>query len=172
MADSHFEIPDEEYRHLRERLITFFRLNGRYDPEANADEVICRTVRRLREGAQLDASLAAFCLGIARNVLREARKERLPIALASDPVGEKGRGFANLSRVEQVFLLNECLSTLPPAERKLLLEYHLGDRADLAKRRNQSPNALRIQIHRISKAVLRSVQAPRQEMRHPKDEAS
>jgi hypothetical protein len=59
-----------------------------------------------------------------------------------------------------MLLLNECLHSLPPEEQRLLLEYHLGDRILLAKRRKQSPNALRIQVHRIARKVLKSVQTP------------
>jgi|ERR1017187_7617864 DNA-directed RNA polymerase specialized sigma24 family protein len=160
MAEPDLDIPDEEYRSIRERLITFFRVHRRTDPEAHADEVIYRAIRRIREGASIDPSLRAFCLGVARNVLRESFKEKELQELSKDPSDERGGEFAHLSRVEQMLLLNECLHSLPPDERRLFLEYHLGDRQLLAKRRNQSPNALRIQVHRIARKVLKSVQPP------------
>jgi len=159
MAEPDLDIPEEQYREIRERLVTFFRVHRRTDPETHADEVIYRAVRRLREGATADPSLRAFCLGVARNVLRETFKERAPQELSKDPSDERGGGFAQLNRVEQVVLLNECLQSLPAPEQKLLLEYHLGDRTLLARRRKQSPNALRIQVHRIARKVLKSVQS-------------
>jgi len=172
MAESEINFPEEEYRSIRERLITFFRLHRRTDPETCADEVICRAVRRLREGANIDPSLRAFCLGVARNVLRESFKEKAPEELSAEPSDQREGQFARLSRVEQILLLNECLHSLPPEERRLLLEYHLGDRQLLARRHNQSANALRIRVHRIARKVLKSVQPqPGRGETHPKHPA-
>jgi hypothetical protein len=160
MAEAETDIPEEQYRKIRERLITFFRVHRRPDPETHADEVVCRVVRRLREGASIAPSLSAFCLGVARNVLREGFKEKTTEELSQDPPDERGGDFAHLSRVEQMLLLNECLHSLAPEERRLLLEYHLGNRQLLAKRRQQSPNALRIQVHRLVRKILKAVQTP------------
>ena len=161
MAEPDVNIPDEQYRKVRDRLITFFRLHRRPDPESHADEVICRAVRRIREGATIDTSLAAFCLGVARNVLREGFKEKTSQELSIEPPDERGGRFLGLNPVEQGLLVNECLEVLPCDDRKLFLDYHMEDRLTLARRRGQSANALRIQVHRICKSILESVGASR-----------
>jgi hypothetical protein len=155
MAMPSVDIPEEQYYAIRRRLVTFFRMSGSHDPESLADEVIFRTVRKIKEGASIDSPLPSYCLGVARNVLREARKKPPLEELSHEPADRPGRGFANLNRVEQMVFLYDCLSPLSATERRLWLEYHLGDRAKLAVVRGQTPNALRIQIHRITNSILR-----------------
>ena len=158
MADREMDISEAQYSRVRGRLVTFFRMNRSYDPEALADEVIYRTVKRISGGIQIDCELSSFCLGVARNLLRESRKKPEFQEITHDPSDSAGRGFANLSRVEQIILLNECLQALPREKRHVLLEYHMGDREKLARERNQSPNALRIEVHRSMKDILWSLQ--------------
>lgn len=154
-------IADEEYRAIRERLVVFFRVNGRSDPESLADEAIFRAVRRFNQGVEFQADLLpAYCLGIARNVLLESFKEHKFETMPPD-VPEPGAG--KLSRVEQIILLHDCLHSLNPDDRRLWLQYHLSDRHELARVRNQTPNALRIQIHRITRAILRSLRTKPQQ---------
>jgi DNA-directed RNA polymerase specialized sigma24 family protein len=157
MADRGMDISEEQYRRVRDRLITFFRMNGSYDPEALADEVVYRTLRRIEDGIQIDCELSLFCLGVARNVLRESRKKQEFQEITHDPSDSTARRFGNLSRVEQVILLNDCLQILPQEKRRVLLEYHMGDREKLARDRNQTANALRIEVHRSMKDILSSV---------------
>jgi DNA-directed RNA polymerase specialized sigma24 family protein len=161
------DIPEQEYRRIRERLVTFFRLNGTQDPEGYADEVICRTVRRVTEGAEIDPNLTAFCIGIARNVLLESRKGKKFQELPADLPGKPDWSFGHLSHVEQVIFLHDCLRVLSPEHRTLFLEYHLGDRLKLAERRNLSKNALRIQVHRIAKSILDRIRASKEEDSNP-----
>ena len=52
-----------------------------------------------------------------------------------------------------IFYLKECLGALPPADRELLAEYHLEDRAALAGRLGTTPNGLRLRVFRISRKL-------------------
>ena len=165
MADHSVDISEHDYRQVRERLVTFFRMGGCFDPEALADEVVYRTLRRIADGVHLNCELASFCLGIARNVLREWRKKHQFQELTHDPSDSPGRGFANMNRTELGLWLQDCLRALPEEKRSVLLEYHMGDRRELAQKRDKSPNALRIEIYRLTQEILQSVQSRTQKGR-------
>jgi len=140
------------YKTLRAKLKLFFRHRLATDPEGLTDEVIFRVIRRLAEGATAP-NLAAFCFGVASNVLREAHRRREPVELES--VRESGPPPSphQLTAQETAILLQECLSALSPADRSVLTEYYTGDRAALADKLGVTPNALRLMVFRAKQRI-------------------
>jgi len=142
-----------QYAALRSRLIKYFRWNRAADAENLADETICRVLRRIAGGAGIHTELGKYCLGVAANVLRETWKAPKQEDLEPGSAGPRPLRPGALNPVEQAIYLKECLGALPPADRELLAEYHLEDRAALAGRLGTSANGLRLRIFRISRKL-------------------
>jgi DNA-directed RNA polymerase specialized sigma24 family protein len=151
----------ERYEAIRERLLCFFRWRRAAGPEALTDETFDRVCRRLVGGETIRAGdVGRYCLGVARNVMREAwdrERRRGPqedfwarestLASPAEPPGEESPALACLHR---------CLDSLPPETRDLVLLYYEFDgreqidrRREIASRLGIAPNALRIRLHRV-----------------------
>jgi len=143
----------EQYATVRSRLIKYFRWNRAADAENLADETICRVLRRVAGGAGIHTELGKYCLGVATNVLRETWKAPKQEDLEPDRAGPRPLPPGSLNPVEQSIYLRECLGALPAADRELLAEYHLEDRAALAERLGTSANGLRLRVFRISRKL-------------------
>jgi len=155
--------PDREfagtrYQELRRRLVTVFEYRRCSQPEELADQTLDRAARKLLEmGSEFVGSdPARFVFGVAWNVARESfrRPSTLPLPerweavspVASEADDERERAC-----------LDRCLEELAAPDRDLILGYHQGEksarirrRSELARERGQSPNALRLKVHRIT----------------------
>jgi DNA-directed RNA polymerase specialized sigma24 family protein len=143
----------EQYASVRSRLIKYFRWNRAADAENLADEVICRVLRRIAGGAGIHTELGKYCLGVAANVLRETWKWPKQEELEPDQACLRPLQPHSLNPVEESIYLKECLGALPVADRELLADYHLEDRAALAGRLGTTANGLRLRIFRISRKL-------------------
>src|SRR5262249_33819538 len=78
-----------EYIRLHHKLTFFFDSHGAFPPEELADETLDRVMRILDEGEREIVDIPRYCLGVARNVLRETWKKRppepLPDSLSNQP---------------------------------------------------------------------------------------
>jgi DNA-directed RNA polymerase specialized sigma24 family protein len=148
-----FDCPQgaEEYFHLRARLVGHFRSRGCRDPEDLADEVFLRALCRAGDGALAENGLAAYCYGIAANVLKESRRTVVHVDLiCASRLASVGENR------DAPILLEQCLRRLRPSERRLLTDYELGDKEDRAKLAVQlgtSPNGLRIRACRLREHI-------------------
>jgi len=140
----------KKYEDVRRKLIKIFTCQRCANAEELADVTITRVIKKVPEIADSYKGdpLLDFC-GVARNVYLEQFKQRptpMPMPVP-DPPEEKERRY---------ICLDECLSRLTPAERRMVLEYYHEDKAKkielrkkMAARLGVEPNALRIKMHRI-----------------------
>jgi hypothetical protein len=119
--------PDAEeagsrYARLHKKLAGFFSLKGISDPASAADETIDRAALKILGGA-LVPDVNKYCLGIARNLI----KERYRIAQREHSAFLKFIGDladATNEQVERIYLiLKPCFEQLASEEQELLLAY-------------------------------------------------
>jgi DNA-directed RNA polymerase specialized sigma24 family protein len=158
---------EAKYVALRKRLVFFFRHYDVPDAEDAADETLTRALRKIGEGAVVTTELPNYCFGVARNIVKERKHERVGAELRPDvPVAPQPP--ATLTPVEQGVLIGQCLCSLTSGERELLMSYFVEDRADLANRLGISPNGLRIRVHRLMQNVRHRIQAAAERKRRNK----
>lgn len=156
--DADHERAGARYRDLHRRLVKFFEWQGVPDAEDQADEVLDRLLRKIGEGEAI-ANVDAYALAIARCVLLEARKrlereaEILRLVQPAD-AEEPQLGDDDAERQQQCF--DECLATLSPTNRTIILHYYTGERREKIEARRELAaslgidlNALRVRAHRI-----------------------
>ncbi len=155
------------YGQLRRRLERLFEWRGARFPEDLVDETITRVARRLEEGVEIrsDDPFRYFC-GVAHLVYKEVLRERRKERSLRDPAAWPPQGPAPDDEPEddRLVWLNECLETLPPESRELILAYHEGERRQrienrkaIAERLDIPLNALRIRVHRVRAKLERCV---------------
>src|SRR6185295_14414719 len=97
-----------------------FISNGLSDAEHYADVAIDRVIKRLPEiRATYVGDPAKYFHGVARNVIREARRQREIAVDVLPPV------LPPASRSETSECLSRCLELLSPDKRAFILDYHL-----------------------------------------------
>lgn len=139
------------YKQLRSKLIKYFQWNRCGDPESLADETITRALKTVIKGTEIRAdNRYYFIYAIAKNVrneyIRREIKDRNLLDNFHEPTVE-------LKDAEDCYV--ECLLNLPADKLKLLHEYFLDKRnsEQLAEELGITINALRLQIHRLKKAL-------------------
>jgi DNA-directed RNA polymerase specialized sigma24 family protein len=154
--DADRERAANRYEEIRRRLIKFFSCRQCAAAEDLTDETMNRVARKVQEGPPhlyvLDA--ASYFYGVAHNVYLEhvRRKPAAPPPPLPTPTEEVEREQA---------CLELCLEKLAPRSRELISEFYREDgqakidhRKRLAGRLGLTPNALRIQAHRIRVVLL------------------
>jgi DNA-directed RNA polymerase specialized sigma24 family protein len=154
--------PGQRYEDIRRRLIKFFEWNGCSGAaEDLADITFDRVARLLDEGREITTKdIFAFILGVARNIAREYKGKIRPGSLDQLPSWQlPSQPTATDDEIEneQLFrCFDKCAARLSEMDRKLIIEYYVGDksvkienRRGLAQSLRISPNALRIRAHRI-----------------------
>ena len=120
------------YEDLRRTLIRFFEWRGAPFPEEHADETLDRVARRLGEGVNV-ANIGGYAYSVAKLVLLETRKgpdsRRAPVdvvtVLPARPVSQAA------DEIEpRLACLDECLRSLPPESRALIVENYRDDKRE------------------------------------------
>lgn len=151
--------PDSEqaavrYEEIRRRLIRFFNCRKCVDADALTDETMNRVARKVQEGLTYIGKTAPYFYGVAQNVYLEYIRKDTPVLLPPPPrlTEEVERDHA---------CLEQCLGRLRPRSRELIREFYRDEkqakiehRKRLAERLEMTPNALRIQAHRIRLVLL------------------
>jgi DNA-directed RNA polymerase specialized sigma24 family protein len=138
------------YGHLRQRVVGLHRWWGAGDPDGLADLTLDRAARKLQEGASVErGDFGAYVRGVARMVFYEAARQPQPVGLDREPLEE-----SRAAEQAPLDCLDECLASLDPAERKLVLRYYDGrdqitERRHLAREMGMTPAALRLRTHRL-----------------------
>lgn len=145
----------EKYENIYHVLIKIFSWSGCSDPEGLADETINRVIHRLPEIVDSyvgDPSL--YFYGVAKNVIREYRRQSGPMPLASglDLRDEPSDKIPELA----LDCLDRCLGMLSAQNRELITKYYSIDKKEravdikgLSAESGLSINALRISLHQI-----------------------
>lgn len=153
----------ERYEKIRLRLIRIFACRGCCESEDLADEtvnVVLSKMDWLLENYVGDPAL--YFYGVAKKI-HPPKPKPLPDPPAPDP---------DPAQLEQVCgYLDDCLDTLPSADRDVILRYHQGDKQEKIQNRKKlaeelkiSRNALRIKVchlhARLKQCVERRLQQP------------
>lgn len=149
--DSEREKAGRRYEVIRAGLIRLFVSNGLSDAEHYADVVIDRVIKRLPEiRATYVGDQAKYFHGVARNVVREARRQK-EIATDVLPVLD-----AVPNRTETSECLSKCLELLPPDKQAFILDYHLfkghekiAHHREMAGELSITEGALRTRAHHL-----------------------
>ena len=165
------------YETARKKLIRFFEWNTVLSAEDWADETLNRVARRIDEGQSID-NLIAYIWGVARRVLKEAKKasDRAPIPLEDAPPIPQENVSQIIDPDARQICFDRCLEELPAESRGLILEYYQGEgaakikhRQDLADKLGTPLNALRIRVHRTRKTLEKCI-AECLQARHSRNE--
>jgi RNA polymerase sigma factor (sigma-70 family) len=152
---------------IRRKLACFFSARGCADAEDLAVETLLRVAGRCRDvDTSGHADRTGYFYGVARNVLHEWQRrssadvtgrDEFRAELVRAPVPDS-RAWAEKEAVYRQ--LASCLAKLTERARSLILSYYTGDQAAkiehhraLAGEYGKSLNSLRIEVHRIRKAV-------------------
>jgi len=145
------------YTRLHQKLAGFFQLRGLSDPGDAADDTLDRAAARLASGADAP-DLAKYCLGIARNIVRERWRREQREELVAQEFIAAAPGAEEEEEVRRIYLvLKPCLEELTADERELLMAYcHVArgraraeHRRLLAERRQTTVLALRMRVMRL-----------------------
>lgn len=139
-----------KYEEIRRRLVKIFASRGCPTPEELVDESIDRVARKAAELAfTYEGDPALYFYGVARRVYLESLKKR-PAPAPPPP------SSSSQERQQELDCLDECMRSLPPAQRTLIYDYYreekrakIEQRRALAARLGIGVNALRIRAHRI-----------------------
>lgn len=154
----------EQYEHIRNGLVRFFRFRGSQDPAVMADETINRValkIHKLDVGPKVKKInvFYGFATKIHLESLSAAEKKEVqfePDVHDRDVKVEESRD----SEERMHLCLEGCLLKLAPAESALILRYYsgsevarLGLRKSLAKDMGLSTGALHTKVCRIRNAL-------------------
>jgi RNA polymerase sigma factor (sigma-70 family) len=139
------------YEDIRRKLIRFFVCRGCAEPEDLADTTIDRVNRAIDQPSfQYVGDPTLYFYGVAKKVRLEyiRREARIPESI---PPTDNSLPDWRLGEV-----LERCLSSLPPSDRQLLLDYYDYEPGEKGSRRQRLAeqldipmNALRIRLHRL-----------------------
>lgn len=150
------DLAGAEYERIRARLVRLFEWRGVDAPETFADETLNRTARKISEGVRIE-NVSNFVGGVARNVLLESFHERTREQKKLAEFADSETHFRLADEDERVPCFRECLDALPEKDGSLIVDYYnrtddvprIKQRKDLAAKMGESPNALRIRVHRL-----------------------
>ena len=148
----------EKYESIRLKLMRYFLWCGVVSPDVETDETINRVARKIQEGENI-SNLNAYIYGVAKNVYSEwLKKQSRNQQMSEDenqieaPEPEEEDPDA----VQRRTCLDSCLQNLAEQSRVVIIEYYHFEKKDKSKHRKElaskqgvTPNALRINVHRI-----------------------
>lgn len=170
------ELPatDEEFKKLRNPLLTYFAGRGLSPAEDFADEVILRVVTKISEGEVIE-NINKYAYGVAKFVCLEKYKEPKNIslditgAIGNDRDDTAGRILDDLivkpiveEESIQSACLKKCLKVIKTDKREMLMAFyetkdfdktHVDKRKEIADRYQMSIDTLYTNVCRIRKTV-------------------
>jgi DNA-directed RNA polymerase specialized sigma24 family protein len=150
----------EKYEQIRYRLRRFFIWHGARWPDELTDETFDRVAGRLAGGEIIrGADAGRYCLGVGRNILREAwRRERRtgPERTVDDLAGLIAQPSSEPDQEVRFDCLERCLSELGDEGRDLVLQYYEREGTEkidahraLAAQLGLAPSTLRMRLYRL-----------------------
>jgi DNA-directed RNA polymerase specialized sigma24 family protein len=144
---------------IQRKLVNFFEWNLRHSAEDLAQETLRRVMDRLRDpAANIYVPIEFFCIGVARNVLKEARKAKPETPVDSemlDSLQQLASSSYSTPYEERVYdeLLSQCRRVVREEDIELIQEWEYTTAAELARRFSTTEGAIRIRIYHIRRKL-------------------
>ena len=137
----------EKYEAVRRKLIKFLAWWGSDFPEDHADETINRVTRKLLAQEEI-IDINKYFLGVARLVYAEHVKERVRNREAFDVVAQRRAAAEHPGHREARFeCYEQCLQTLPEANRDLVIKYYQQGGGSKSNERHELAQRMGIQLN-------------------------
>ena len=145
----------EKYLEIRTNLTRFFEWRGCSFPEDHADEAFNRIAKKIDEGEQI-LNPAGYAMGVARLLLLEIMKSRQREQSALNEIGTASEAYVAADDGEdRLDCLRDCLQTLSPDNRELILQYYQGEKSEKIQNRKQLLDRLGIPVNTLRMRALR-----------------
>lgn len=162
--------PDEannRYLRLHQKLVGYFALNGMYDPAHDADDALDRAAEKIVNRVHIP-DIEKFCIGIARNIVRERRRKKMreeSVFLKFFEQSQNNNTEAVVDRIAN--LMKPCFEQLSSDDQILLTTYcqvppgidRAEHRRQLAANLGSTISALRIRVTRLRRGLANCVKA-------------
>jgi DNA-directed RNA polymerase specialized sigma24 family protein len=149
------ESAGQKYLEIRNNLTRFFEWRGCSFPEDHADETINRMAKRLAEGEEI-ANHSGYAIGVARLLLMEINKGRQREQAALAEIGTMPDVYVPAEDDEgRLNCLRNCLQTLSPDNRELILQYYQGEKGEKIDNRKKLLERLAIPVNTLRMRALR-----------------
>jgi DNA-directed RNA polymerase specialized sigma24 family protein len=145
----------EKYLDLRTNLTRFFEWRGCSFPEDHADETINRMAKKVAEGEEI-LNPSGYAMGVARLLLLEILKSRQREQSALNELGTVPEASVEADDGEgRLACLQNCLQTLSPDNRELILQYYQGEKSEKIQNRKKLIERLGIPVNTLRMRALR-----------------
>ena len=145
----------EKYLEIRTNLTRFFAWRGCPFPEDHADETFNRIAKKIDEGEGI-LNPTGYAMGVARLLLLEIIKSRQREQSALNEIGAASEAYvAADDGEERLECLRNCLQTLPPDNRELILQYYQGEKSEKIRNRKKLLDRLGIPVNTLRMRALR-----------------
>ena len=145
----------EKYLEIRRNLTRFFEWRGCSFPEDHADETFNRLARKIDEGEQI-LNPAGYAMGVARLLLLEIMKSRQREQTALNEIGTASDVYVAADDGEdRLECLRNCLQTLSPDNRELILQYYQGEKGEKIQNRKKLLEQLGVPVNTLRMRALR-----------------
>jgi DNA-directed RNA polymerase specialized sigma24 family protein len=149
------ESGSEKYLEIRGNLTRFFEWRGCSFPEDHADETINRVAKKVAEGEEI-LNPAGYAMGVARLLLLEVLKGRQREQSALTEIGKSSEVYEAEDDGEgRLACLRNCLQTLSPDNRDLILQYYQGEKSEKIQNRKKLMERLGIPVNTLRMRALR-----------------
>src|SRR5215470_11269392 len=149
------ESAGQKYLEIRNNLTRFFEWRGCAFPEDHADETINRMAKRVAEGEEI-LNHSGYAMGVARMLLLEINKGRQREQSALAEIGAAPDAYVEANDDEsRLDCLRNCLQTLSPDNRELILQYYQGEKGEKIDNRKKLIERLGIPVNTLRMRALR-----------------
>jgi DNA-directed RNA polymerase specialized sigma24 family protein len=146
----------EKYLEIRGNLTRFFEWRGCSYPDDHADETINRIARKIEEGEQIQ-NPSGYAMGVARLLCLELMKSRQREQTALNEIGTSSEAYAvpDDCGEDRLNCLQNCLQTLSPDNRELILQYYQGEKSEKIQNRKKLMDRLGVPVNTLRMRALR-----------------
>jgi DNA-directed RNA polymerase specialized sigma24 family protein len=149
------ESGSEKYLEIRGNLTRFFEWRGCPFPEDHADETMNRVAKKVAEGEEI-LNPAGYAMGVARLLLLEIVKGRQREQSALTEIGRESEAYEAEDDGEgRLTCLRNCLQTLSPDNRDLILQYYQGEKSEKIQNRKKLMERLGVPVNTLRMRALR-----------------
>src|SRR5215216_8166780 len=149
------ETAGQKYLQIRNNLARFFAWRGCSFPEDHADETINRVAKKVAQGEEI-LNPAGYAMGVARLLLLEIVKGRQREQSALTEISRDSEAYEAEDDGEgRLTCLRNCLQTLSPDNRDLILQYYQGEKGEKIENRKKLLERLGIPVNTLRMRALR-----------------